>query len=53
MRDLLIDKNKQELKQHGNVEFPFRIGYEDIWQYDMKIFGNIIMENLLVIGIKK
>lgn len=40
MRDLLIDKNKQELKQHGNVEFPygnvefpFRIGYEDIWQY--------------------
>ena len=36
MRDLLIDKNKQELKQHGNVEFPFRI-----------------MENLLVIGIKK
>lgn len=33
MRDLLIDKNKQELKQDGNVEFPFRIGYEDIWQY--------------------
>lgn len=33
MRDLLIDKNKQELKQYGNVEFPFRIGYEDIWQY--------------------
>ena len=33
MRDLLIDKNKQELKQHGNVEFPFRIEYEDIWQY--------------------
>lgn len=33
MRDLLIDKNKQKLKQHGNVEFPFRIGYEDIWQY--------------------
>ena len=33
MRDLLIDKNKQELKQHCNVEFPFRIGYVDIWQY--------------------
>ena len=33
MRDLLIDKNKQELKQHGNIQFPFRIGYEDIWQY--------------------
>lgn len=33
MRDLWVDKNKQELKQHGNVQFPFRIGYEDIWQY--------------------
>lgn len=33
MRDILIDKNKQEIKQHGNIKFPFRIGYEDIWQY--------------------
>lgn len=33
-----IDKNQRELRQHGTVDFPFKIGVENILKYDNKRF---------------
>lgn len=32
-RSIRVDKNRQEIKQHGSVQFPFSVSYENILDY--------------------
>ncbi len=38
-KNIYIDKNQRELKQHGTIDFPFKIGEENILEYDNKRFN--------------
>lgn len=38
-KNIYTDKNQRELKQHGTIDFPFKIGEENILDYDNKRFN--------------